>query len=260
MKHIWELFNYKTPAKYFINKSIREYDLSRANVSALLYMNRISKQEYDSYIAMPKYNREIMIGKWIRKDKSVYQDIQAGIIEAKKQFILSNHIDDEDIIAIHNDAISFIGSQKILNEFNPFIFRLEGSYSSFLQLQDLEVYYNFNPFQEDVLNIKGINVKEGHTDNLLTVIKQTCRMIQQQDARYVLKWLCNFYNNFMDRKLDKEMYRNLDTSFGYTIHTAFHTIVLDDINPDMICQIDINRNLNILRDLIAIVSDIYRYK
>lgn len=257
MKQIWELFNYKTPARYFINKPIREYDLSKANISALLYMNRISLQEYNSYIAMPKYNREIMIGKWIRKDKSVYQNIQAGIVEAKKRFILTNNISNDDIIAIHNDSIIFIGNQKITNEFSPFLFRLEDSYSSFMQLQDLELYYSFNPFQTDKLTVKGVKCSESNV--LLDEIKYICRMLHQRDIQYALDRLHWFYDDFVNRRLSKEFYRNLDNTSGYTLHTFMHTVVLDDISDELVLDIDINRNLSIIRDLIAIVSDIYRY-
>ena len=34
---LWRSLNYKTQYKYFINTFIREYDLSKANINALLW-------------------------------------------------------------------------------------------------------------------------------------------------------------------------------------------------------------------------------
>ena len=70
---LWKSVNYKTPIKYFVNTYIREYDLSKANINALLYTGRITQEEHATYLSMDKQEREVKIGLWIKKDKSVYK-------------------------------------------------------------------------------------------------------------------------------------------------------------------------------------------
>ena len=51
---LWRNINYKTPVKYYINTYIREYDLSKANINALLYQGRIDKSQYNIFYNMDK--------------------------------------------------------------------------------------------------------------------------------------------------------------------------------------------------------------
>ena len=138
---IWKNINYKTPAKYFINTYIREYDISKANINALLYCGRLSKEEYDNYAIQDKRDREVQIGLLIKRDKSVYRDIQRGILEAKKRLVLSNNLDETRIVSIKNDAIFVNGEILKYTEFSPFTFIIKNTYTIFLSLQNLEVYY-----------------------------------------------------------------------------------------------------------------------
>ena len=97
---LWRSLNYKTQYKYFINTFIREYDLSKANINALLYTKRISVEDHKTYLAMDRNERETKIGLWIKKDKSVYKDIQKGIIEAKRRLVFANNIEDSEVVSV----------------------------------------------------------------------------------------------------------------------------------------------------------------
>ena len=157
---LWRNINYKTPVKYYTNTYIREYDLSKANINALLYQGRIDKSQYNIFYNMDKKQREITIGKMIAKDRTIYQDIQSGIKEAKRKLFLTNDIEDLDIVSIKNDAVFIVGKYLKETEFPPFTFIIKNEYNIFLQLQELEIYYSDsidNNGYDINIDVKGIH-------------------------------------------------------------------------------------------------------
>ena len=90
---------------------------------------------------MEKQKREIIIGKMIARDKTLYQDIQSGIKEAKRKLFLTNDIEDLNIVSIKNDAVFIVGKYLQNTIFPPFEFKIKNEYNIFLQLQELEIYY-----------------------------------------------------------------------------------------------------------------------
>lgn len=261
----WKRINYKTPVKYFINTYIREYDLSKANVTALLYQNRLSLSEYNEYLTMSKELREKKIGLLIRSDRSIYKDIQAGIIEAKKRLLTLNSVEDFNIVSIKNDAVFIVGNELMHTCFPPFEFKIKNVYNIFLQLQDLEIYYGdfLDPSSGNInttIDIKGISDERlaRHQGGMLDIICDTCYRLQRENIQSTMTWICEMYRQFLTRSLSKQYYRNLDAFSGYTFKTSVHVVSLQEIDDTMIPVVDINRNLSILRDLVGIVSDIYR--
>ena len=99
---------------------VKQNNLSKANINALLYTNRISQEEYNRFLNMDKKNREISIGLMIRNDRSIYKDIQKGIIEAKRKLFLNNSIDNFEVVSIKNDAVFIHGRALQFTQFSPF--------------------------------------------------------------------------------------------------------------------------------------------
>lgn len=262
--NLWRSVNYKTPMRYFVNTYIREYDLSKANINALLYTGRITQEERDIYLAMDKMEREVKIGLWIKKDKSVYKDIQSGIIEAKRRLVRANDIEDLDVVSVKNDAMFIVGKELKETEFPPFKFSMKNVYTMYIQLCDLEVYYgdSVNPYHSTVdtnIDVKGISDELIllHQGGMLDLICDTCYKLQREDIRDIMRWIELIYQSYIRRELPKEYYRSFDSFSGYTIRTSYQTMSLGEIDDTMIQYIDINRNLLVLRDLMSIISDIY---
>ena len=263
MAELWKSVNYKTPVRYFVNTYIREYDLSAANISALLFTGRISQEEYFQYLNMEKSLREKAIGLLIKKDKSIYKDIQTGIIEAKRQLLSANNVDNFNVVAVKNDAVFIVGEPLQYTSFPPLTFRCKNVYTIFLQLKDLEIYYN------DFLDNSGVNINidiKGisddtllcHQNGMFDLVCDVCYRLQRENIKDTMYWISEMYRLFITRSLPKQYYRNFDAISGYTLNTLIHSIVVSDIDDSMISSIDINRNLSILRDLLGIISDIYR--
>lgn len=261
---LWKSVNYKTPIKYFVNTYIREYDLSKANINALLYTGRITQEEHATYLSMDKQEREVKIGLWIKKDKSVYKDIQSGIIEAKRRLVFANSIDDFDVVSVKNDAMFIVGKELSQTEFPPFKFNLKNVFTVYLQAEELEIYYGdfVDPVSGMIntnLDVKGMSDEAlmRHRGGMLDLVCDICFKLQREDIRETMQWISEIYRLYVTRQLPKEYYRNFDAFSGYTINTFVSSMSLGEIDDTMINCVDINRNLLILRDLIGIVADIY---
>jgi hypothetical protein len=262
---LWRNINYKTPVKYYINTYIREYDLSKANINALLYQGRIDKSQYNIFYNMDKKQREITIGKMISKDRTIYQDIQSGIKEAKRKLFLTNNIEDLDIVSIKNDAVFIVGKYLKETEFPPFTFIVKNEYNIFLQLQELEIYYSDfidNGGYDINIDVKGIgdNNLLLHQNGMLDLICEVCRRLQRESIDETMSYVSMMYSKFINRELGKEYYRNFDSFSMYIIPTFMQFVQVPDISEDMKYAVDINRNLSIMRNLVGIISDIYRQK
>ena len=262
---LWKSVNYKTPVKYYLNTYIREYDLSKANISSLFYMGRITQEELNNYLAMDKQEREVDIGLWIKRDKTVYKDIQTGIIEAKRRLVRANDIEDFDVVSVKNDAMFIVGKDLPQTVFPPYFkFVVKNVYTMFMQLVDLEIYYGdlVDPIANTVntnIDVKGISDSNLllHRGGMLDLICDACYKLQREDIRDTMRWISEMYQAYIERRLPKEYYRSFDSFSGYMIKTFVQTVSLGEIDETMIQYVDINRNLLIFRDLMAIISDVY---
>lgn len=262
--NLWKMTNYKTPIKYFVNTYIREYDLSKANINSLLYTGRITQEEHQKYLSMDKQEREINIGLWIKKDRSIYKDIQNGIIEAKRRLVYANDINDYDIVSVKNDAMFIVGKELSQIEFPPFKFNMKNIYTVYLQIEELEIYYGDSINRSTgsintIIDVKGMSNESLllHQGGMLDLICDICYKLQRESIDDIMKWISEIYSEFVNKKLPKEYYRNFDSFSRYSINTFSRCVSLGEISDDMIGIIDINRNLLIIRDLMAIIADIY---
>ena len=258
---LWRSLNYKTQYKYFINTFIREYDLSKANINALLYTKRISVEDHKTYLAMDRNERETKIGLWIKKDNA-YRILKSP---CRLQLFFANNIEDSEVVSVKNDAMFIAGRNLASTIFPPFEFKVKNVYTVYLQAADLEIYYGdiVDPVSGIVntnIDVKGIgdDMLILHQDGMLDLICNLCYKLQREDIKDTMKWMANMYEAFITRSLPKQYYRNFDSFSGYTINTFYRAASLGEIDDSMIKVIDINRNLLILRDLMSIVSDLYR--
>ena len=265
---LWRLINYKTPIKFYINQYIKEYDLSKANINALLYNNKISQDRYDTLYNLPKEKREVSIGLMIQKDRSIYNAIQSGIIEAKRRLFYSNDLDDINIVGIKNDAVFVIHKDLPYTEFPPFKFNIKNTYTTYLQLLDLEIFY-YDEYTSDGkvntnIDIKGINDENIplHQNGILDVVCDVCFMLQRDNADQAARYLMDIYDKYVRKSLPVNYYRSFDSFSSFTLHSYTQTMKLKYMPNDisLISGIDIERNLLVLRDLLYIVMYIYNSK
>lgn len=267
ISNLYNKMDYIMAPKYSINRKIREYDLSKANISALLWTGRISESEYNQYLVMDKNTRERLIGLAIGKDKSIYDSIQEGIIYAKKQLFETNGLEDKNIVSIHNDAVFVRSNNPLPNvQFGPFIFNIKNQYTTYMRLDKLEVYFIAEEKMGEVsikIDIKGLgdNVIESHRNGMMDVISKVCYFLECGNIVEAIEYMNITYRDFAYRQLPLTFYRSFDNDNAYVFNTPSQVIKIPNElgnDPSLVRSVDISRNLFIMRELMYIIQDVAR--
>ena len=244
--------NYLTDNR-FVSGYIVEYDIKQANINMLYKYNIIDNDKYNYLSSIPKMNREIIIGNMIKDDKDVYKAIQDGIKESKLKLFETNNIQEYEVIRIANDAVyvNRIGGLKCTN-FGNIEFVSKTISTCFLKLINILFFINFG--EEITVDIKGLGTDYSIHEPLISIIVNIIMQLQYDGVKRALKTANDFIDDYIQRKLDVEYYRELNPFASYkVIGSEFAIYSLDKLTND----IDISYNLFILRELISILYEIY---
>ena len=197
----------------------------------------------------------------IRQDKTIYDNIQAGIIDAKRKFFGANHIKNEEVLSIKNDAVFVLTSRKMKTTFGLYEFANKGYYTFYFKSMKKQFFYRFdNHTATDIVEIKGISDEKlvWHRDFFLKFILDVFYSLQKSTIEETLSFCNQFYEEYVNRRLDIRYYRELSPDNIYRLtHTNHGAFGLTDVGPEYLDLIDINYNLRIIRDLINVVNMIY---
>lgn len=254
--------NYSKGLDYY-SGYIVEYDMSKANINALLSRGIINKELYDKLYNANKQYREVYIGNMIKNNENIYKEIQAGIIEAKKLFVEANNIIDEEIFSIRNDAIYILSDRQMKQKFDNYYFVKKNIYTFFFRFyNNKEWYYRFDQLSNnDIIDIKGINNESllYHQGFFLKFLADVSYSIQRSSIEDTLELVNDFYEDYINRRLDIRYYREFNNMSEYRITFARfnRSYIIPELGSADLKNIDINFNLRILRDLIKVVDQIY---
>lgn len=253
---VWERAKYTAPIDFIIGNTIREYDISKANISILRDMNIISEEEYSRYYNLPKDQREREIGILSIRSQRVKNAISQGLVEAKRLFIMNNLLVESDILAIKGDAIFVIGNKTMNTQIGNHIrFRLSNEYTSFYKLTPfIEIYYSYIPYKDiEIFDAKGMEkslyLHQSYMMNYLCSLFYIAQTVGIEEA---IKSLKDFYMKYIFKELPIEYYRRFDSNSNYDIlsfpgqmsTTCFKGDIWNDVNT-----VDISYNESILRTL-----------
>lgn len=265
-RDLWEKQNYTSTIDFIVGNLIREYDISKANISVLLDQNLITEKQYQYFLALPKQRREYEVGLLQRDNPTIRDGIKTGISEAKRLFLQNNGLDIGDILSIRSDAVYVIGNKNIrTNTVSPHVtFRLANEYTSFYRLNHIEVYYGYFPIKgTEVFDVKGINDEtlKLHTDYMIDFMCSIFYCAQEVSIKETIDNLKKFYMDYVSMNLDIGFYRRFDSTSMYDIkditknqYGRFQAYFLPPIHKNMV---SIEYNEEILRILQKIYSTIY---
>lgn len=251
--------NYTINIPYIFNQYIREYDISKANISILFSKGVINRELYNQLYYADRMIRQVYIGNMIKYNPKIQEVLNEGIIEAKQKLFEANGITDNDIVSIKNDAVFVLNKAPNILEFGDIKFVHKNTYTSFMRINELEIYYGYN-FNYEVIDIKGIkdtDLELYHTD-FLNIIIDIFRCIQKNGAEVALRYMNYIINQYVNLELPINTYRRFRSSNDYlfnTYTTAYGVHHLDD-NMGNKRAIDINYNLNILRTIHNYISQL----
>lgn len=240
---------------------IVEYDIRKANINALRSRGIIDRATYDMLYSADKQFREIYVGKMIRENPKVYDEIQLGIRDAKRKFFSTNGIKNNEVLSIKNDAVFVLSSRQMRTHFDLYEFAIKGNYTFYFKTMKKQFFYRFdNHSGTDIVEVKGINEEKllYHKDFFLKFLLDAFYNLQKSSIEETLDFCNQFYEEYVNRRLDIRYYRELNPDNIYRItRPGKQSYGLTDVDPQYIDIIDINYNLRIIRDLINIVNMIY---
>lgn len=265
MSNVYTNTIYKSPIQFLIDIRIREYDITKANISILRDANILSEQQYQYFLNCPKQEREIAIGKLQGRDSSVTVSLKNGIMSARKRFMELNHLNPNDILEINNDSITVIGDMPIsnLSVSDRVSFRETGAYRSFYRLNRIEYFYDFDVItKKEVLDIKGIKDHSifYHKSFMLDFFLELFYTAQIEGAETAIKLLSAFYPAYIDKRLAIGYYRELNDRSLFRLSnnfSEFSSWFSDNLTEYDKQYVDGSYNENVLRQLIRIYSSIY---
>lgn len=233
---------------YIKDISITEYDIKSAGFSVIKYKKLLSEEIIQSLEKMEKKQRNIRIGKYMRTIEGLAKEVNNTLAEVRRQFVILNSIEEEDILSIKKDAI-FIIKKKPTNLiiYGYFEFRPKSSFTSYMFIGNKEFYYS--GLNKEFL-IKGLSEeREGYhgeeienivyeNEPLLMDIKRFMALGEKlsQDALY--EQFKRYKYKYTHFQLNKKTYRNIVTGY-YDIGEKFH---IKNISDDMLKQVNISYN------------------
>lgn len=271
---LYTRYNYIIPDKMISYNYLIEYDIKHANTSILFGAGKIDQTIYDLYNTIPKQQREIAIGLKIAEEKEDsfeetgkrYSEtetiIKNTIIDFKKKFVETNHIHDEQIVRIANDALLIRPWERIDYTVFPFgstiiEFKVDGIYTSMVKLADTIILFNS---ENCTVDVKGIDDNRlWLCEKFLTSICEIILYIEKGDTKIAKMKYIDFYDDYINLKLPIEYYREFNAGTGYRIKyngilTVPRTARLLDLGDHFDkTKLDISYNLYVLRDLYDII-------
>ena len=243
---------YLCPDRY-LSGQIIEYDIKQANITMLYKYGVIDKKYYNYLRNVPKIQREIIIGKKIEADKNIYNTIQKGIKDAKCQLFDINNIKEYEVVRIANDAVyvnRVNGLQYTI--FDDIEFVPKSTYTCYLKLNDILFFISFG---ENInVDIKGLGENYDIHQPLISIIVNIINELYYIDIITAMRSLSNFIDDYQNRRLGVEYYREMNSIGLYrVIGNEFFISNLNSISK----EIDINYNLYLLRELSSILYEIY---
>ena len=236
--YLMERTNYlNKEIEYLRNTKIVEYDIRHAGFTTLRYKKLLPSAIIDKLEKMPNKDRNVYIGKQIRKYPKIGEELINTLVDVRKDFAVLNNIEEDDVLSIKKDALFLIKKvPEYLTIMDLFEFRIKGEYTSYCYLNNKEFYYSV---YTDELTVKGIGseTQEFQEDYLLKDIKTIMKMAEKLMPDKMFAYLKKYRTKYLERKLDKNAYRNMDS--GDFMIDGYSMKVLPD---NLVDEVDIVYN------------------
>lgn len=258
---LYEKTNYISGLKFIFSNYIREYDLSKANINVLYSKGAIDTSLYNKLMVASREERQTTIGLLELEDRNITKIKADGIVEAKKMLFEANDIQDSDVLSIKNDAVFIIGRSLKHTKFGDYIdFKLKNTFMDFVYLNGIEVYYGYDRITgEENIQTKGLG-KKGylHKDFMIDFIIYIISEIESGNITSAVSSYTDFFNDYTTGKLDIGYYREFNSASMYSIiNSPYKVFHADNDEYTKTKVININYNLNVLRELFGYITDQY---
>ena len=261
MVNVYEYDTYIAPINHLIDRYIREYDISKANINILLYLGLIDKSTYNYLYNTDRMTRQIKVG-YMQKNRDIAKALSEGFKFMRTEFCTMNNIQNYDILSVKKDAIYLIDKipshTTISNQNNTIEFVTKNTYTSWYRLDKVEYYYYLNTMtKEEKLDIKGISdITIGlHENYMIDLLKYLFNLAQNKRYIDAIDTIRNFISKLNDREVSIEYYRELNNRSMFKVNGVVdgYAMYLEGLNSKVKpTDIDISYNIGILTELYKI--------
>lgn len=196
---------------------------------------------------MEKYKKErnVEIGKWGIRDKRIPRILNEGLERAKREFLSINNLhaidSDRDSVYVEKRA-NVLSINKWVN-FNETVYGFRMRHLGITMLHSTD--------QNEII-LKGLGKKKESYEPFLNWFKKliVCRDAFDQKMRFRI--MRTEISNYVNKKLDIEVYRELNQNNGFRYIKRFEVIGQDFVSsvPVSVDLIDISYNFQFVRHLI----------
>ena len=187
----------------FIKINIYEYDIHKANISCLLEMGEISKEQYDMLKDIPKDERSKFVAAFESLEKDTAKDYRKYVAIALEKFKALNDIKEKDIIEIAFDAIWLDKEVSNLQVTENIRFACKRKASSILEIKKVKFYFNS---ADNTFFQRGLGQKESPW---FEIIKEYMRLSELRDNQSLTQFINDFKEKYINKDLDEEFYQRL---------------------------------------------------
>jgi len=205
---------------------IREYDMTSAGLSVIKDRKLLSPEDISMLSAMPKLERNIVVGKIRAKDPEFSKELTRGIRESVRNFLQENDYSDENLLAINNDSVTVMEHRTIVPrlDFGEVHFRRAEEYAGYLRLNRFTVFVN-----KDLrsLKIKGVgeNARQAFNDGIGKLLLGWFKRLERGEKSIaLLPDLRKLKIELMERRAPKSYYVSLKTGFIPMTLRLQHTV------------------------------------
>jgi hypothetical protein len=236
-KNLAEKTNYlNKEIVYLKNTVISEYDIRSAGFTVIKFKKLLPQEEILELEKIDKDKRNVWIGKRILSFPKISEEIINTLSDIRKDFVVLNQINEEDLLSIKKDAIFLIKKIPAVLTIGMFEFRSKGTFTSYLYINNKEFYYSS---RNDKMEIKGLSedVRNLQENYLLKDIRKIMSMSEKLTSDQMFLFLKQYRSKYLNRQLDKEAYRDMETG-KYSVDGYY----MDNISDEVFSDLDISQN------------------
>lgn len=252
--------------EYIPSSVIREYDLSKANISVLLEQGLINQSQFQYYANLPKNQREVMVGCLQRNNPAILNGVKNGLLNARRMFFEANQIPEECVLYIDKDSITTINFDASTTSLTSNLnFRLKNVYTSFYRIFLVDLLYFNDGKGNESYRLKN-STKDmqqqisSYKNGILDFILEIAYYGQFYPAADTLRMINCAYRKYTSLGFNLDFYREFNNMASYKIKTDSNThyYYIKDL-PDNTSKelLDISYNANIFSLFYKIFSKIY---
>lgn len=187
---------------YMFRKNIVEYDMQAASLAVAERFGLLPKDKLIQLRNMPKAQRTKEVGCMQRDDKGFSDKLIQGIIDTRQEFLDRNHIDEDDILCVHSDAIIFNMKSSIDGNVDCVRFIPKNSWSSYMRYNKIEIYYG-----NGCIDYKGIpkEMLQMHTLGINKYLLKVFNYLELCDEA-VIDYVKKMETRYLQHKLPDHFY------------------------------------------------------